>query len=878
MAVIHLTQDEREYEMKIRSDYTNPPHHLLMSQMGILAYWLNHEKTNNIDPITLAHRIASENIDEENDASVVKVNEIHQSIISECLAIDLSNEENVQKVIALVTQLLHYDMRLKRLEGSEFSEQRTNARTEARQKCDISRAILNGILADMPAAPNITMANSSNASSNNTASTASGSTQTHSVLTDNNAQVNDPNLNSNGSANDSARPLDLNSTAINADHLQANLSSSTSADSPYNAAADMQRRRDAETARRMSEFHVCKGRIEDLHEDIEGEYCRSTSPRRSSEAQPLYERLRALEACLNGILALTVDATFKLEITRQKEILLRDAYVLQFNVMIAATNSGDRTATTNSIPPAPRQNITHTVGQAHSTIRPQQQQISVPYFTRELDAMTFNVSHPFNVNDSQTIRGMEAIVNDARNAGQSPHVTFGANQQIPCTPQTPSTQSAYTHPSQHRNNVDDGIRVNATPEQNGFSHPPQQRANFDAGIRVNAMPEQNVGRSSPSEPCFSSPIRTNGASNLRTGAFNNVNAGMPSRVVQSRAFHPAVSPYHYPEYAYEPRNNSHTSTSAPMEQLPTMNACQGQQFLSRVLGHRRYEGNVTDGNKSISLDEFMGHARSYQRSTGTTDGVVLSQLATFFSNQAFRWWQTNSTSITSLDELETRLKSRFEGKSSDGLSVLTEFCTRKQQRNEKLLDYVDDMRQLANACHPALTVPQVVTRIIDNSLEKYRNLLALRQYESVEALTLCAEYLVRAEPPSKNDIPSFVPKKQGYPTHYQQKSIYAVEAEPDSSDLTPESIEHHSEAEDVVETMVDMITRKLNHWSGQKKPLNGPRTAPAQSQNVASNANENATNANRSVRPISCWGCQMPGIYQQNCPKCNGPKNGQANL
>lgn len=195
-----------------------------------------------------------------------------------------------------------------------------------------------------------------------------------------------------------------------------------------------------------------------------------------------------------------------------------------------------------------------------------------------------------------------------------------------------------------------------------------------------------------------------------------------------------------------------------------------------------------------------------------------------------------------------------------------------------MLDYVDDMRQLANACHPALTVPQVVTRIIDNSLERYRNLLALRQYETVEALTLCAEYLVRTDPIIKNDIPSFVPKKQGYSTHYQQKSIYAVEAEPESSDLTPEMIERHSDAEDVVETMVDMITRKLNHWSGQKKPLNGQRTANAQSQSGVNKTNENVTNTNRNVRPISCWGCQMPGVYQQNCPKCNDPKNVQANL
>lgn len=42
--VSHLEEDERDYENNIRSDYQQPRQALLMSPLGILASWLEHER------------------------------------------------------------------------------------------------------------------------------------------------------------------------------------------------------------------------------------------------------------------------------------------------------------------------------------------------------------------------------------------------------------------------------------------------------------------------------------------------------------------------------------------------------------------------------------------------------------------------------------------------------------------------------------------------------------------------------------------------------------------------------------------------------------------------------------------------------------------
>lgn len=781
------------------------------------------------------------------------------------------DEDKLDEAKTLASRVLHYGMRLKRIDQDGCTPDQVTTCTDTERKSDLVRVILTGILANNVTAPspNVTTGTNTTGSSgtNITGASSSGGGQTvH--------QNDEPNRQGrqNGPQTDSIPPggPTLNSTVIGSDpfNANANISGASNVETPYNAANEMQRRREAETARRLAEFQVCKGRIEELHEDVYNEYCRPSSPRRPIEAQAQYDRLVALEAVLRGILSLTTDPVLKEEIEQQISLLLVDSYVLQANIMVAARQLGGRATNT----PTPVGRLPQTAGQAHSTIRPQAHQPSVQYFNRELDAMTFNVSQPFTIHDSQMARGVDAVLNDARNVMNPPHVTFGANP-VTFIPNGTYQQNTAT-------------AANGAPTPNTHTQPLQQpNVQIESTPRASTAPPTSAWRptnepiqtNQPYESTPWNPTQSNGIPSAQTqaGSHNNSSGGLPNRQA-GRTYHPAVSPHRYPDYAVEARDHSNSQylVDAQIGQLPSMNACQGQQYLARVLGHRRYEGNVTDHAKSFSLEEFMGHARSYQRSTGTTDAVVLTQLATFFANRAFKWWQTNSTLIFTLDELETRLKSRFEGKANDGLATLSAFCTRRQEKGERLLDYIDDMRQLAMDCYPPLPAPQVITCIIDNSIEKNRNLLAARQYESVASLTMFAEYLARAETEGKSGGDHFTPKKSNYPYHQQQKSIYAVEAGTDSVNNETEPIEEKSEAENSATAVIDMLAREFNKWNSNRKPQTGQRVAQAQMQTTP---NTQSNTPIRNTRPGSCWVCQTPGVYQHECEKCNPAKNVQAN-
>lgn len=844
MDVACLEEEEFTYERDLRSHYDLPDHSALLSPLGILSRWLEKDRNNGIDPSTLPHKIVTENVTAEYSKSLGKIGEIHTAVMSKFLAAAQLNEIETAEALKLASRCVHWEFRISRFETSEFTEEQKTAHIEIKQKLSVAKVLLSVAL--------------QNHFSNR---------QQHDSQTTNGSGIS----NAGNSAHTSADPPPNgpqvhNSTVIGPTPTEFNASHVTQTDSPYDAAADVQRRQETEAARRLSEYEINKGRIDDLHEDIHNEYCRAVSPRRPAEATTLMNRLNSLEAVLRGILNLTTDPMLKSAIERDMTLLVVDSYILQANIMVAAQQQiSSRTSVPGVSTPVQRPNVALTVGQAHSTMRPSPYLPSVQYFNRELDGMTFNVSHPFNVQDPQMTRGVDAAVREARNATTAPHVTFGQN---------PATIIPPQHPSQHTT-VSNASGVHSSlPQQS-----PQQQRQEQTPNSQSSRPSPNhwhpmVNSQPVNQPYVSQPPQV-GMTAPTGGEQYNLSTGSSQRNVQSRSYHPAISPHRYPEYAAEIRdqNASQLTVDAQIGQLPSMNACQGQQYLARVLGHRRYEGKVTDQSKTISLDEFMGHARSYQRSTGTTDAVVLTQLATFFSNQAFKWWQTNSTTVATLDELESRLRSRFEHKATTGLSVLREFCSRKQERGEDLLDYIDEMRRLAAACYPPLSVPDILTCIIDNATEKYRNLLAAKTYDSIAALTMFAEYIVRPEQaPEIKTYPS-TQKKANYHNNYQQKSVYAVETGTESTENAIETTEEKSDVENSVTTaVVDAIVREMTRWNLSRAGQSQANQSAAQPQ----------VQTGQNIKPnrigVTCYGCQAPGVYRNECPKCNPTKNGPATL
>lgn len=882
----YLEPDELAYEKDIRSHYTPPKHVMYMSEMGVVAHWMNEEE---IDPETLPHKIPTDDIGKEIEKCSEKIKELHELVLGKFVTTGSFIGASLEEAAKIGSRLVHYDYRIRRIDISGCTEDQQSLHADAQNKGAVARSVVAGAIAVLSPPP----ANEIPTTSNALAHTVNDTHGTHNQQQDNQSgpilpvptgpqqsvstqQPNGPGLNSTG-----IEP-------IRTEFPQFDLTNPEQ--SPYNAAADVQKRMETEAARRATEFELCLGRIADLHSDIMNEYCLPISPRRPSEAQGFMNRLQDLERVLRNLFVLASDSVTKREIEEAMTKLLRDAYVLQTNIMVHAQQTQKPIPT--ALPPTiwdapagnPPQNLslyTHTgtrpntqVGQAHSTMHPvHPNQVSVPLFNRAVDGLTFNVSQPFTVHDTPLASGVRDVIQDTR---QGPHVTFGTNPVTYIPPNTTGgTQTNGTSAVQSMSGQPNGLQsrsqmpTSQAQQQSGSSwwpQPTQQQVNQQMREAVNnnshqLQQPQSVVPGLPSIGDILSNNLSSGSSGSRNRAGN-------------RTYHPAISPNQYPEYAApEPSNESRLAAEAQIGQLPGMNACQGQQYLARVLGHRRYVGCVTDNTKTISLDEFMGHARAYQRSTGNPDAVVLSQLTTFLSEGAFIWWNAHGSEVTSLDDLESRLKSRFERKATDYMSVFGEFCSRKQGENEDLLDYVDHMILAANKCTtPPLTVPQIVTRIVDNSNEKYRKTLAAKQYKTVTELTVFAEYIVCGEKPKQERSTESSNAKRNWQKPWHKSAIVS-DAEVDA--VQPEELPNECDSEDSGDkaAAIEMIAKEIAKLSMSYVKGNGKAAAQHIQANGYRNDQHNRMNQqNRSND--GCWGCGAPGVFKQNCPKCSpNPKN-----
>lgn len=886
MDVCHLNEDEREYETNIRSHYCPPPQSFTLSPIGILMRWVDTEVENGQNPADLPNKIPNESMGEEYAKCVEKVNEIHTFVLTKFVTAQI-NEELATEAQQLLSRLVHWTMRMKRInmQVDTITDEQRNGHTQVEQTAGMTRMILVGAVSHLPSAavPPQNVTNSTTSTSTSTNATGGTENDTRTPI-------------DNGQNANTDIPQPLNSTVIGQPHGEQSFNPnatefSSAADTPYDAVAEMRRRQETEAARHWAEFEICKGRVHDLHEDVRHEYRTMSSPRRPSEAKAMMDRLKIFEQVLNGIRHVTNDSALKTAVDHEMGLLLTDSYILNTNIMVEAQTQGSRTPRTDMPAALNQSNMPRTVGTAHSTVRPAVNQPSIPLFNRELDGMTFNVSHPFTVHDSQIAGGVDAVV---QNAANSAHVNFVSNPAIISThSQQANTADPlnihHSHQSPPQQQQQQQVPSHPRPYQRQQqpyqpSQQPMQQQHLFQQQPHHIQPQQtsNLPYSHPTEPApqrinslVSSPWNPMGdlptTNHLDHRTANNLRTFAPAQPTVGRIYHPAVSPVRYPEYSVEPleHNNSQLLLDAQIGQLPSMNVCQGQQYLARVLGHRRYEGKVNDQSKNISLDEFIGHARAYQKSSGYSDTVLLTQLATFFSNQAFKWWQSNSASITTLDELETRLRSRFERKATGGLSTLGEFVGRKQGKTEELLDYMDEMRILSMACYPPLAAPQIITCIIDNSLDKYRNFLATRQYASISELILFAEYIVRVEPMAEIKSNSYTTRKpnysQNYSSNYQPKSVYALGVESDSVENTHETTIEGSDAENSnTNAMIDAITREFNKWQSNWKSQQNQRAVNP----VSSLANGQNTQFRQNRTDFACYGCNAPGIYRKDCPNC----------
>lgn len=873
MDLSQLEADELQYEERIRAHYEPPNNSLLLSTLGRVSQWMENERVSRTNVVQISHGLTSDQIPTELDSCNHHINVIYDAVTADNA--EAGELVDLQHANRHASRLLHYENRIRRLSTAAFSEEQRNIYDTTLRLARLAKAVLTTriwALADrhLPAIP---VGNASVAASADAIAPAAANHGSRTAQTDRN--------NDNP---EEIRSRPLHESTLNNSNAPDLAGLQTPNGTISNVQQEVDQRAQAEISRRSTEYQICRERLGELHEDIQNEYVRPSALNRVSEARQMMGRSIGLAVTLKGILRLTLERNLRTQIEGDIGLLLGDRYILESVLMRAGIGYVIPpealflpTAVLPAMPPPPATTPTangapaaataSTNGQttqtrAQSTIFP-----SYRLFGQGIDELTFNLSHPYTAVDHPIVRNI------------------GHTAQVPSTPAPNAPQVRFAPPTVIPNSSDSGHITQTQPTAGAISagqpiqNMPHQSYNATPVTQIPQAAVNNHVQGSPYPLPYVRQPHEPPRSESSIGTLGTPVAPTVPIVQANRSYHPAISAARYPAYApvqVDP-NASRAAAAEYMSKLPAMNALQGQQYLAKVLGNRRYAGNVADGTKTIALDEFIGQTRNYQRWTGASDAVVLSQLATFFTGPAFTWWEANSHTITSVDHLEIRLKSRFERVASDEMTTFATFCGRRQEKYEDLLDYIDDMRKKASFCKPFVSEPQIIARIIDNAIDTYRRALASKQYESVSDLVLFAEYLVRSDPKPRFDSSSNQQKSRAQ-SYSRSRSVNAMETETEPTENEVETAEEEPSMENSAEAMIEALANVFSRWQSSnrpQRPANRTNTSPARVR--AGQKNESQTPAERS--PFSCYGCGTPGVYQRDCMICqakNQSKNDSA--
>lgn len=396
---------------------------------------------------------------------------------------------------------------------------------------------------------------------------------------------------------------------------------------------------------------------------------------------------------------------------------------------------------------------------------------------------------------------------------------------------------------------------------------------------------QTYGVSQPSQPMASGPE----ASQPQIGNVRTYPPGANDHTPIRLAYHPSVPIGSTLGSQERPSIEPNPNGSANNQSGPS-GWYHNQQSIMKALSHRKYDGQTADGQKTISVDEFIGYLRAYQESGGISDEMLLRYISVCMTGAAFTWWSTNLRRIRTLDQLEEELRSRFERRRMDSISQLVNFTSRKQAKEEYLADYIDEMCRLASGLQPRMEEHQVVRIIVDNANHICKTHLASRIFESVEMLRHHANYMG-----ASGLIPIVIPERKpvAKKVFYRPKTVHATETEVDACEMPAEEHEEQDEEEEIEEPMateavIAAISRMVKTLGASRRTgrvgQNGAKeltrsTKPTAKPNQETAKNDAAAQMEFSSE-IRCFGCNAPGIFKRNCPTCNRqePKNPLAAL
>lgn len=311
---------------------------------------------------------------------------------------------------------------------------------------------------------------------------------------------------------------------------------------------------------------------------------------------------------------------------------------------------------------------------------------------------------------------------------------------------------------------------------------------------------------------------------------------------------------------------------------------QQMQALTKAMGHRRFDGENKD-QKLLSVNEFIGLVRMYQRSARISERILLGALPTQMTGLAFQWWTTVGPRITTVDQFEREVRMRFEHREMDKISQIVHVTARKQSTQERLPDYVDDMCQLAYNLSARMTEHQLIKLIIKNANHVCRQLLVVHTYHTIEELRNYVNYLG-----SNGLLPmiSIEKKPEAKPKWVRPKYVNATEtvgrdnssASEDEAKGDEKTAWAGEEPSDIAAKIVAAVAKAFdNKKFDQNKRSNHSKEEAKKAETKPANAPTSFT-AEQMMTEVRCYGCNEPGVFRRDCIKCNPhlAKNDQADL
>lgn len=316
-------------------------------------------------------------------------------------------------------------------------------------------------------------------------------------------------------------------------------------------------------------------------------------------------------------------------------------------------------------------------------------------------------------------------------------------------------------------------------------------------------------------------------------------------------------------------NNTHNVPVAEPVSTTTMNTkMPGSDLrsLKQFLSNRMYDGMIVD-KMHMGVEDFILALDMYARSSPDAEATIMRNMASLLQGKALRWWSTQINNIHTFGDFVQQLRGRFATYTSDRHGLIAAVYDRKQQKDESLADFVDEMLAMMANVSDTFDPETQIRIIVRNSSVEYQGRLVGHTYATIGDFTNFANELSHIARVNENKT-TRSDKKQTTLV----KKIHATEVNQSGS-------ESENESED--ERSIEVLATVLKKAFGKKF---GPKTAAGRSdfRNSSRPRVENgrrcvcncqpATNpTNRSE--VNCYGCGAPGVYKNECVVCQSKGN-----